>query len=381
MATKIPNLQLMYLIFSDEIKEKYIYDTYAALVTASSEVNEKFIIQTDYSSVANLVNIVKRYINSPSQKTIDNCIRKLMKINFIKYVDEIKSWVLVDMEYMLGKKSTDEIKEKAKIYMKEDPALAEFYEKSFEFEKNFKGFTHMRSFFLDKEFSSLKAREKRILLYFASLSDKEEISKNYSGAEFNFNRYESTWYKVIRTKDKYYARRTVEKFINKYNGTLITDISEEFRDKDLSFDKDRNSKFRFAFSCLKIENKITKSAEEKFEVLKEKYSSDYNLICARITNAKLKLDEITKLNILKSLSTLRNAKLKDEALRRILNRYKKIKANEADKIMSIKAYLTGIIFNITNHKNYDYNLDSETKKSEYESTNSKLFKDLVASYC
>ncbi|MPQ45341.1 hypothetical protein GBZ86_16655, partial [Clostridium tarantellae] len=67
MATKLYNSHLNDIIFN--CNEYYIIDTYIALVHISSEVNSKYLIQTYSNSKADLINIVKKYLNV-SYKTI-----------------------------------------------------------------------------------------------------------------------------------------------------------------------------------------------------------------------------------------------------------------------------------------------------------------------
>jgi hypothetical protein len=152
MATKLYNSHLSKIIF--ECNEYYILDTYISLVNISSEVNSKYLIQTFSSSKADLIALVRRNLNV-SYKTVFNCIDKLIEKCILKYDDILHSWILVNMENMTKAKDDKSI----------ESSLALTDDSNNEASLGLTGYTHIRNFFFTDEFRSMKAREKRLMIY------------------------------------------------------------------------------------------------------------------------------------------------------------------------------------------------------------------------
>ena len=74
MATKLYNSHLATIIKNSSAC--YILDTYIALAHISSEIKDKFIIQTYDDTKSDLINLVKKYVPA-TYKTFSNCIDNL----------------------------------------------------------------------------------------------------------------------------------------------------------------------------------------------------------------------------------------------------------------------------------------------------------------
>ncbi|MBN1040233.1 hypothetical protein DVW12_16215 [Clostridium botulinum] len=345
MATKLYNSHLNKILF--ECNEYYILDTYISLVHMSSEVNNKYLIQSYSNSKSDIVALVKNHCNA-SYKTIYNCIEKLISLNILKYDESIFSWVLVDMELMTKSKS-EGLKN-----ISEDL-------KTVEERSSFTGYTHIRKFFFSDEFTKMKAREKRLMIYMSQLSDSK-ASTFHNEFSMNLLKPNSSWLKVLKTKCKYYAKYTIENMLSKYKSIFINKTTE-FRSKDLS--PKRNKNFKFLFDCLSIKNK--EKENENFELVKLTNAKEYLLVMDKIKFAKITLSKQKIMHLIRSISNLKEWFLKERVTQIIINKYIAIQIhNSRDNIKSLPAYAAAVVRSVVNeYKSFKENI-SLNKVRKYE---------------
>lgn len=314
MATKLYNSHLETIL--SNCKEYFIIDTYIALVHLSSEVNGKYLIQTCSDSKADLVTLVLKYVKA-SYKTIFNCLVKLIKLNILSFDYELGSFILINMENMtLSKKEA--------------------------LDKNIKssditGYTSIRSFFFGDEFSSMKAREKRIVIYLAQLSDSK-ASNFHNGFTMNLLKPNSPWLKILKTKSKYYAKYTIEKMLYKYNDVFINN-SEKLRENDLAPKKMKT--FKFSFCCNSIWKRDTE--EKEFELVKLTNIKEYNFIMEKLRFSEVTLSKKKIMHLIRGISNIRKWHIKERILQIVINKYRAIQVYKSrEDIKSLPAYLTSI---------------------------------------
>lgn len=329
MATKLYNSHLNTILL--ECNEYYILDTYISLVHISSEVNNKYLIQTFSDSKADVISLVRKYV-AASYKTIYNCIDKLIELNILKYDTTLLSWTLVNMEMMTMSKSDayDSLEESTKVT----------------------GYTHIRNFFFTNEFSKMKAREKRLMIYLAQLSDSKS-SKFHNEFSMNLLKPNSVWLKVLRTKCKYYAKYTIEKMLQSHS-SLFTNKSDEFREKDLA--PKRNKNFKFFFDCLKIKNKAKE--DETIELVKLNNPNEYNLIKDKMAFAEVTLTKQKIMHLIRAISNLKEWFLKDRIVQLIMNKFRAIQVHKSrEDIKSLPAYAAAVVRSVVNeYKEFKKNL-------------------------
>lgn len=323
MATKLYNSHLNNIIFN--CNEYYILDTYISLVHISTEVNNKYLIQTYSESKSNIISLVRKYVNA-SYKTIYNCIDKLIASNILSYDSYLNSWTLVDMENMTKSKSGD----------LEDNITR----------NDLTGYTHIRNFFFTKEFSNMKAREKRLMIYMAQLADSKS-SGFHKGFTMNLLKPNSSWLKVLKTKSKYYAKYTIEKLLSQYNELFINN-SQSLREKDLSPKKNRN--FKFFFNCDAIKKKNTDN--DAFELVKSNNPNEYELIMQKIRFADVTLSKQKIMHLVRSISNIQEWFIKERVVQLIINKYRAIQIHQSrDDIKSLPAYAAAVVRSVLNEFN------------------------------
>lgn len=341
MATKLYNTHLNTLINNINCREYYIYDTYIALVHLSSEINNKYLIQTYNKSISNLASILNKYIKT-THKTLHNCINKLIELDIIAYDNNLDSWIILGMENMTKSKSDEGNSDTN--------------------EKLLTGYTNIRNFFLSEDFSKMKAREKRILIYMAQLRDSK-ASKNFNGIEMNLLKPNNSWLKVIRTSSKYYAKYTIEKMLNKYS-FIFNDTSETLRNTDLSLNKKKT--FKFSFEC-EILEKIKSEENEMFELVKIKNPNEYNFVMNKIRTSNISLTKSKIMHLIRAISHLREWFLKERIVQIIVNKYIAIQIHKSRKdISSLPAYLISVVKSVIEEYKYFRDLfkNQITTKSE-----------------
>ena len=326
MATKLYNTHLSKLILDNNCKEYYIYDTYIALVHLSLEIDNKFLVQTYNKSISNLATLLNKYIKT-THKTLHSCISKLIELEIIAYDEKLDSWLILGMENMT----------KSKLEYNNDID-----------EELLTGYTNIRNFFLSEEFSKMKAREKRVLLYLAQLRDSK-ASKHFTGAEMNLSNPNSSWLKVIRTSSKYYAKYTIERMLCQY-ADLLNDTSTETRERDKSLSK--NKRFKFSFGCKFLE-KIKSEEDEMFELVKIKNPYEYDFVMDRIRSADISLSKAKIMHLIRAISNLKEWFLKERVTQIIVNKYIAIQKHKSRvDIKSLQAYLVAVVRSVIDEYNY-----------------------------
>lgn len=341
MATKLYNTHLNTLLINSNCREYYIYDTYIALVHLSSEINDKYLIQTYSKSISNLASLLNKYIKT-THKTLHNCINKLIELEIIAYDDNLDSWVILGMENMTKSKAD------------EDNSDID--------EKLLSGYTNIRNFFLSENFSKMKAREKRVIIYMAQLRDSK-AAKYYNGIEMNLLKPNNSWLKVIRTNSKYYAKYTIEKMLNKYS-FIFNNNSETLRNNDLSLNKKKS--FKFAFECELLE-KIKSEENEMFELVKIKNPNEYDFVMNKIRTSNISLTKSKIMHLIRAISHLREWFLKERIVQIIINKYIAIQIHKSRKdISSLPAYLISVVRSVIEEYKYFRDLlkNQITTKSE-----------------
>lgn len=323
MATKLYNSHLNNIIFNSS--EYFILDTYISIVHIASEVKGKYLIQTCDDSKSTLISLVKKYVKA-SYKTIYNCLEKLISLNIIKYTNELHSWTIVDMENMTMSKS-DTLN-------------------SYEDMSKRSGYTQLRNFFFSDEFFNMKAREKRLMIYMAQLSDSKS-SEFHNGFTMNLLKPNSPWLKILKTKCKYYAKYTIEKMFVKYSDIFVNK-SENFREKDLSPKK--NKSFKFFFNCDVIRNKATE--DETIELVKLTNLSEYELIMEKIRFCEVSLTKKQVMHLIRAISNIKEWALKERVAQLIINKYRAIQIHQSrEKIKSLPAYAAAVVISVLKEYN------------------------------
>lgn len=322
MATKLSNDHIDKIISNS--KNYHIIDVYVALAHISSEVDGKYLIQTYTYNKADLVNQIKKYVKV-SYKTISNNVDELVKLDILSYKPEVSSWTLVGMENMTMSK-TNSI--------------------SLEDVSQFKGYTKIREFFLSSDFHSMKAIEKRCLVYLAQLCDSK-ASKSYNSFVMNLFKNNSKWMTVLKTKCKYYAKYTIQSMLSKYND-LFVDTSDELRSKDLAPTKISN--FKFAFSCKVIEK--VENDNTQYDLLGIYNPKELELVRDRIKFAGITLTKTNILHIVRSISTIKEWFLKERVAQIIINKYIAIQIHRSrETIKSLPAYLVAVVRSVISEFN------------------------------
>lgn len=336
MATKLNNNHLSTIM--ENCKEYYIFDTYIALAYISSNIDGKYLIQTFTENKSDIINAVKKYVDV-AYKTVSNCIDKLITLNILEFSLSLNAWVLIDMEKMTELKSD---------YIKEE---------------KIKGYTKIRSFLLTKEFLKMKFRVKRLIIYMLQLLDSK-ASKLYKDFTLNLLKNNSSWMKVLRTTNKYYARETINYIVEKYS-SFFEDKSDEIRKNTLAPNKIISFKF-----CLKLKkiNDI-KKGKEVLEDIKKYNLREYNLIKQRMKYFNINLSSVEIVNLIRSVSTLNEWFIKERVIQIILNKYIAIQIHKSrEKIKSLPAYASAVVKAVIQEykesKECKANIDRENKVKE-----------------
>jgi len=362
MATKLYNSHLSKIIF--ECNEYYILDTYISLVAISSEVNSKYIIQTFTNSKADLVALVRRNLNV-SYKTVFNCVNKLIEKSILAFDNILDSWVLVNMEKMTKSKNNLKSDLSNEDYLgsteaKDDEEYGLTAATSYE-EFGLTGYTHIRNFFFTSEFRNMKAREKRLMIYMAELSDSK-ASRFHDGFSMNLLKFNSAWMKVLKTKCKYYAKYTIDKMLIKYS-EIFKDNSETERLRDLS--PKRNTNFKFYFECEAIN---TKAKEDDYiELVKLNNPNEYNLVIEKVKFAEITLTKKLVMHLVRAIANLKEWFLKERIVQLIVNKYRAIQIHKSrENIKSLPSYAVAVVKSVVNeYKSFKTNIILD-KVSDYE---------------
>lgn len=328
MATKMYNSHLSKILSCNEY---YILDTYINLVNISCEVNDKYLIQTFSDIRSDLINLVRKTLKV-SYKTVFNCVEKLIKLNVLDYDNTLNCWILKDMENMT-KSKVDSLDLNSSC--------------------SATGYTNIRKFFFTDEFTFMKAREKRILIYMSQLSDSKK-SGFHDGFSMNLLKPNSSWLNVLKTKSKYYAKYTIMKMLSSYSN-LFKDNSESLREKDYSPKNNRN--FKFSFDCKAIKDKANE--DTYIELVIETNPKEYNLIMDKIRFAEITLSKKLIMHLIRAIANLKEWCLKERVVQLIVNKYRAIQVHKSrENIKSLPAYAAAVVKSVVG----EYKLFINTKK-------------------
>lgn len=332
MATKLYNSHLKTILECS--KSGYVIDTYIALVHISSEVNGKYIIQTYDSSKNTIVARLKTIVEC-TPKTIYNCLGILIDLNILSFSDDLNAWMLKGMENMTKSK----VKSKVTELNKGNSSSLGLNSKENTME--YSGYTHIRKFFLSYEFSAMKSREKRLLIYMTQLCDSKS-GAFHNGFCVNLLKYNSVWLRIINTKSKYYAKYTIERLLSKYN-ELFTNKTEDLRVKDPSPEATKN--FKFSFNCNSIENK--NSDDDEVEQVKLNNPNEHLLIMEKISFAEVTLSKQKIMHLTRAISNLKEWFLKERVAQILINKYKAIQFYKSrEDIKSLPAYAAAVAMSV-----------------------------------
>lgn len=331
MATKMYNSHLSEILSCNEY---YILDVYINIVNISSEVNDKYLIQTFSDKKSDLINLIGKNLNI-SYKTIFNCLEKLIDLNIVVYEQELNCWILKDMENMTKSKADNS-------------------------EYTATGYTNIREFFFTEEFTFMKAREKRLLIYMAQLKDSKN-SSFYNGFSLNLLKPDSPWLKILKTKSKYYAKYTIIKMLKKYP-EIFEDHSDKEREKDYSPDRMKN--FKFSFQCSVIREKTNE--DTYIELVIASNPKEYELVMDKIRFAEITLSKKLIMHLIRSISNLKEWCLKDRVVQLIVNKYRAIQIHKSrENIKSLPAYAAAVVKSVVSE--YKHFIDTKKiNKNSYE---------------
>lgn len=322
MATKMYNSHLSKIM---ECNEYYILDTYINLVDISSEVNGRYLIQTFTDNISDLINLVLKKL-SVSYKTVYNCIQKLITLQILIYDSVLECWSLKDMENMT--KSKDDLDFDEKIIAT--------------------GYTKIRKFFFTSQFSSMKAREKRLIIFMTQLKDSKK-SKYYDVFSVNLLKSGSVWMKVLKTKLKYYARATIVSMLNKYS-FIFEDNSNEYREQDIAPSKIKS--FKFFFGC----NAVSQNTDEDtyIDLVLANNAKEYELVKNKASFAEVTLSKKLMMHLVRAIANLKEWFLKERIVQIIINKYRAIQIYKSrEKIKSLPAYAAAVVKSVVaEYKNF-----------------------------
>lgn len=344
MATKLYNTHLDQLLCN--YKQYYILDTYISVVHMCAEIktdlDNKFIIQTYSDSLSHLTNLVKRYVNT-TYKTIHNCLETLIADNFISYDSSLSAWIICGMENMIRNK-------KEAILLDEDGIL-------------FTGYTKIRPFFLSDEFHSMRATEKRLLVFMAQKSDSKNSNK-FSNFVVNLNRRASGWYKVLRTSNKYYAKNIIRKMFDKYND-IIQPISD---DDNYDYVCKQTKRFTLKFACPLIAGKKEKALleEQAIDSVLSSNPTELELIENKANFLEITLSKKQKMHIIRCVISIKEWFLKDRIVQLILNKIRSIQVyKNKNVIRSLPGYAAAVVKSVLNEYKSFLKITNKLNEMEY----------------
>jgi hypothetical protein len=335
MATKMYNSHLSKILSCNEY---YILDTYINLVHISSEVNDKYLIQTFSDKMSDLINLIRKNLKV-SYKTVFNCLEKLINLNVLIYDGTLNCWLLKDMENMTKAKTE-----------------ALDYDASY----TSTGYTNIRKFFFSEEFTFMKAREKRLLIYMSQLKDSKK-SAFHTGFSMNLLKPNSSWLNVLKTKSKYYAKYTICKMLSTYS-ELFEDNSDTLREKDYSPERIKN--FKFAFDCKAIKDKTNE--DTYIELVIAKNPKEYELVMDKIRFAQITLSKKLIMHLIRAIANLKEWFLKERIVQLVVNKYRAIQVHKSrENIKSLPAYAAAVVKSVVGeYKNFIHT--KKLNKNSYE---------------
>ena len=334
MSTKFSNYHILRII--EDSKSYNTLNTYIILAHVSSEVKDKYLIHLETNHKCDLANVVKKYVTY-SYKTIYNNLEELEELGILKYDDTLDSWVLMHMENMTKSKYADDI----------DPDYIE----------TFSGYTSIRNFFLSPDFMNMKAREKRLILYASILADSKSSDKYKGEFIINLKKTNSKWLKILKTKCKYYARKTMIAFLKTYS-YILTDKSDDLRADD--FSPEKNKKFKFAFTSDTIKRKNTDN--DFFDEITLKNPNEYKLIQSKMEFSKVSLSKQKVMHLIRAICNLKEWFLKERVVQLIINKYDAIQNYKSrEDIKSLPAYAAAVVKAVTDEYKHSKEVYEQNK--------------------
>ena len=335
MATKMYNSHLSKILSCNEY---YILDTYINLVNISCEVNDKYLIQTFSDKMSDLINLVRKNLKV-SYKTAFNCLEKLIKLNVLDYDNTLNCWTLKDMENMTKSKAD-----------------------ALDFDSSYSatGYTNIREFFFTNEFTFMKAREKRLLIYMSQLRDSKK-SGFHDGFSMNLLKPNSSWLKVLKTSSKYYAKYTICKMLSTYSN-LFEDKSESLREKDYSPKNNKN--FKFSFDCKAVKDKTNEDTYIELAIAKN--PNEYDLIMDKIRFSEITLSKKLIMHLIRAVANLKDWFLKERVVQLIVNKYRAIQVHKSrENIKSLPAYAAAVVKSVVSEYKH-FIITKKINRNSYE---------------
>lgn len=342
MATKVPNIFLNKILDSNKY---YIIETTMGLCFMATESldKKKYYIKTGNNSISYLAKKLKDKYVKANLQTIISTLEELKNLDILKEDDDNAGWILIDM---------------ADMHKKQNATLS----------KTSKGFTRIVDWFFSKDFAELTSVEKRVCLVMAILKNSR-ASKFYRENSFVVNllnlKNDSLWTKAFKSKDKYYARKILNKLLNK-------DFIVSLEDK-LFIEEERPSsvtKFIFNFSC-NLFNKIKRELLEEEEIQRvlllnpADYTIVKNIIKIHTDAGKdLKISDLDIMHIVQNIAPLEYY-LKYEVAMGIINKLVSIQVyNNTNDIKSLSSYIKGIVKNVIARYNLSRKLVKTAKEAK-----------------
>lgn len=343
MATKVPNIFLNKILDSNKY---YIIETTMGLCFMATESLDKkeYYIKTGNNSISYLARKLKdRYVKANLQ-TIISTLEELKTFNILKNDEDNTGWILIDMVDM---------------HKKQDDNLS----------KTNKGFTRITNWFFSEDFAELTSVEKRICLVMAILKNSR-ASQFYRENSFIINLLslkDSLWSKALKSKDKYYARKILNKLLNK--DFITTSTEKLFVEEDCP---SSIKKFRFNFSC-NLFNKVKRTVVEEEEIQRVFLLNPNDLLLVKNiirihTDAgkDLKISDLDVMHIVQNIAPL-EYHLKYEVAMGIINKIVSIQVyDNSNYIKSLSSYIKGIVKNVITRFNETRKLiktDKEAKEA------------------
>lgn len=341
MATKVPNIFLNKILDSNKY---YIIETTMGLCFMAIESLDKkeYYIKTGNNSISYLAKKLKDKYVKANLQTIISTLEELKSLNILKEDDDNAGWILVDM---------------ADMHKKQNDALS----------KTRKGFTRIINWFFTKDFAELTSVEKRICLAMAILKNSR-ASKFYRENSFTINLLnlkDSLWTKAFKSKDKYYARKILNKLLQKDFFITVKNSLFVEEERPLAI-----KKFVFNFSC-NLFNKVKRELVEQDEIQRvlllnpNEYTIINNIMKIHTDAGKeLKISDLDIMHIIQNIAPL-EYHLKYEVAMGIINKIVSIQTyNNTNEIKSLNSYVKGIVKNVIDRYNKARKLVKTAKEAK-----------------
>lgn len=352
MATKLYNTHINKLMCV--CKSKYTLDCYIALSYISTEIDGKFYIQAYSDKKVDLVNSIRPLVHA-TYRTVYNSIDNLIIMNILGYDETTEAWLIKDMEYMVKKKD-------------ENDADSE----------KCTGYFELKPYLLTEEFQGMKYREQKVFIYQAQVIDGDKY-KYYGSFKIDLNNPNSMWYKILNTKSKYYARRTIEDIFKKYPNAVELLVQNDSAKNNYKPKKIQN--FRFNFLPKAIKKKTNDDAN--FDKVTLLHNKEYCLIKDSMAFFEVTLTKTEQMHLIRGIYNVKNWLLKERIVNIILKKIRGIQLHNNKKISSLPKYLAAVIKSVVDE--YKFVIDRLKKKKEIDYSidldNPEYYTDQINSNC